>query len=629
MTQAELPAVAALRSLSIFGADQAGAYREHFSQLAEVLGADVPTRLARHLQRWGRGATPGICILTGNAGTGKTAAAETYCRAVGGRLPGPGEDGLVEVAASCWVAKDLSGLDGAAAQSSALRKAMALAGDQQALICANEGVLRDAVESLGEAAGALRGIIEGALRVGAAARPGRPLGNNLVSFGLLVVNVNRQRPTAPNLWDALVDYVSREELWQGCDGCPWEVRGCPMRANADALRQPPIRAGLRMLVQLGSGEAVPTLREVLAILARGLTGGLSCGEVKRRVRDQGADAFTAQDGYFSLLFGEGLLADTIERSPLLLGMCAAGLGDVADLEVDEWLRDSSGASAAVQRLAAAPGLRAGDEEADLDGDLAGTLTPLDRVRTPVGTMTFYRLGEMVSTSEDAGKVEAGLDALVAGGLPIQTLWRRRVFFEAPEALGGLPQAARRLLGFRFFPDLVQLAAKAAAGGDSVLELAELVTGLNFLVTGFSSASEGLVVPDPSCLFARDPGSFRPARPSLVHSQVPMNRLSVRVPDRDLVEEVLDVDHIDIELVVDNDDDLALRIRPRMYEAIREAASYQGPVGQGIAEMTDLRNFYGRLATAEQTGGRLQVADPDATPPALITVTLPHFGHEPS
>ena len=68
-----------------------------------------------------------------------------------------------------------------------------------------------------------------------------------------------------------------------------------------------------------------------------------------------------------------------------------------------------------------------------------------------------------------------------------------------------------------------------------------------------------------------------------------------VPDRGLVEELLDVDHIDVDLAVDGSSDLGLRIGPRMYEAIREAAEFSGPVGQGVAEMNDLRGFDGRLA----------------------------------
>lgn len=43
-------------------------------------------------------------------------------------------------------------------------------------------------------------------------------------------------------------------------------------------------------------------------------------------------------------------------------------------------------------------------------------------------------------------------------------------------------------------------------------------------------------------------------------------------------------------------------------------------------MNDLRGFYGRLAIARPVGDTLRIADPDAVPPALITVTLPHFAH---
>jgi hypothetical protein len=43
----------------------------------------------------------------------------------------------------------------------------------------------------------------------------------------------------------------------------------------------------------------------------------------------------------------------------------------------------------------------------------------------------------------------------------------------------------------------------------------------------------------------------------------------------------------------------------------------------VAEMNDLRGFYGRLAHF-QTEWTLRVADPDSNPPALVTVSLPHF-----
>lgn len=609
----ELPVVGALRALSVFSADQSGAYREHFAPLAAVLGDDARTRLGTHLASWARSEEPGCLVLTGNAGTGKTAAAEGYCAAAGGALPGTDEP--AEAAAGRWVVKDLSGLPTPAAREQALLLVLRAGREGQALVCANEGVLRDALPAVDDAD--LAAALEPALRTGAS-RSGH----------VTVVNVNRQRPTADRLWPQLLDYLVREELWTGCRDCPFATAGCPMRSNAEQLRRSDVREQLRTLVRLGAGEAVPTLREVLAILAWAIVGQHSCGEVKKKVRDLGQDAHTAADGYFTRAVGGGLTADAVERSPLLSGIRRARLGEVSDLQADGWLRDTTGAPTAVRRLAGDPAATDPDHQPYGRADrLAGSLSPLDRVRTNQGQMTFHALGEMVSTDEEPARVDDGLAALVAGSAtdaPGQALWRQRLYFEAADELGGPAGAARRLLDYRHITELVDLARKTAAGEDTVLELTDLVRGLNFLVTGFSSPNEGLVVPDPACLFARDPGSFRPARPSLVHSQVLLERLSLHVPDRGLVEQLLDVDHVDVELLVDGDPALGLRIRPRMHEAVREAAQYQGPVGQGVAEMNDLRGFYGRLAATAQPDASLRVADPDSRPPSLVKVGLPHF-----
>ncbi len=611
----ESPAVAALRSLSIFGPDQAGAYREHFAQFAEVFGPDVPTKLSRYVERWAREGASGARFLTGNAGTGKTAVAEAFCRAVGSELPG--DDELREIGSGRFVVKDLSGLADAVQRQRVMERALELASTAQVLVCANEGVLRDAVAA--PTLASLGPILDDALRVGAAR-----------ANHIEVINVNRQRLTGIALWKDLVAFVAREELWAGCEGCPFELGNCPMRANAEALRKVEVQAGLRTLVQLGAGEAVPTMREVLAILAHAITGGLSCDDVKSRTRDLGSSAFTAQQAYYALAIGAGLDRDVIERSPLLVGMRAAGLGDVADLEIDEWLRDSSSAPEPVQTLAGAPA--PADDEEPQTGELQGTESLLDRVATSVGTITFHRLGEMISISEDATKVKAGIESLTRPDLSAQSLWRSRVYFEhsladdESEEEHDAPATAARLLSFKFFPDLLRLARRVAAGADTAIELTHLVAGLNFLVTGFSNANEGLIVPDPSCLFARNPGSFRPAMPSLVQSQIPLTRLSLGVPDIGLVEDVLDVDYIEVLLLADGRRENPLKIGPRMYEAIREAERFQGPVGQGIAEMTDVRSFYGRLAQEQPSDERLRVADPNADPPALITITLPHVRH---
>lgn len=609
----ELPVVWALRKLSVFDADQEAAYREHFGEVAAVLGDDVQTRLAARAVAWARSGEPGLWILTGNAGTGKTAVAEAFCRASGGQLPT--EDGMVSVGGedgvTRYVIKDLSGLPDAEMRVAQLGEALVVENGTQVLVCANEGVLRDTVEGLGDLDPPFSDLLDTALRDGGAAHE-----------RATVINVNRQRPTGSELWDALLDYLTRPDLWDhGCDGCPTDTTGCPMRANAEAMRRPAVREGLRALVRLGSGEAVPTLREVLAILAWAIVGDATCPGVRERARDQARSGFTAETAYFARVLGHDLDLEAIERSPLLTAMRGSGLGNVADLQVDEWLRDTTIAPNEIRALAGAPD--AADAETSAD-PLAGTKSPHDRVGTSVGTMTFHALGETVATGEDVAKVNAGLEALVNGeGMPRQALWRRRVFFEHPESLGGHAAACRRLLDTRYLQDLADVAGEAAEDRDTALALNEIVRGLNFLTCGFSSPDEGLIVPDQACLFARDPGSFRLARPSLVKAQIPLEQLTLRTPDRGLVRELLDVDFVELDLVVEGDPERQLRLRPRLYEAIRQAAAYKGPVGQGIAEMADVRGFYGQLAGDHPPGG-LRIADPAATPPGLIAVRLPHF-----
>ena len=599
--------VEALNTLTIFRPDQSSAFREHYDEAARVLGTDVETRASSYVEQWVASGTPGGCVLTGNAGTGKTAIAEHFCLRVGGVLPKTDE--LTEVAPGKFIVKDLSGVGSPEERSATLDAALAHMVGGQVLVCANEGVLRDALQDRPDNLT----LLDTALRVGAADRNGE----------LLVVNMNRQRLTALSLWDRVLDHLVKEELWQPCHECPHASVGCPLVDNAAMLRKPSVREALRMLVRVASGEAVPTIRELWAILAYSVTGGLTCETVQAATRDKGAAAFANNTACYNLILGDGLTEEALERSPLLMRMRDAGLGDIADLQVDEWVRDSSGGPAEVRELAAAP---SGDITAEQDHlvQLGDSKSHLDRVNTGVGTMTFHQLGEMVATSEDVSKVRAGIAALTGGNTPQFSSWRRRVFFEGAAALGGVGNAGRRLLRMRFIPDLLSLAERITAGSSTVSERNELVKGLNFLVTGFPSAVEGLVVPDPGCLFARDPGAYRPARPSFVQGQIAVEELILRVPDRGLVNELLDVDNIEIELVVEGSIEHVLRIGPRMYEAIREAAAYGGPVGQGTAEMADMRSFYGQLAGRFGSGVVLKVAAPDAQPPAFVTVRLPEF-----
>jgi hypothetical protein len=609
--------VDAMRRLVIFGVDQTGAYRELFGPVAEHLGAGAPTRLGRWLQRWATTSERGAIVLTGNAGTGKTAVAETFCTALGGNLPTI--DGLTEVG-DALIAKDISGIPTREERAATFRRILTECQQRKILACANEGILRDAAEDLSSEHMALREALDDALHIGASLRG-----------SLLVVNVNRQRITAIDLWDNLLDFLTGPSLWSGCTACPIgpdsaSIVGCPIRANAEALRRRDTRAVLRRLFQAASGEAVPTVREFLAILAYAICGDASgdagesrmwsCETARTRARDRGQNAFTASSAYFNLILGAGLSEETRERSPLLKALVDLGVGDIADLEVDNWLRDSGSADPNIRRLAGAPGLDGGD------GLLSGSCSHLDRVRTTIGEMTFHRLGEIASISEDEEKVKACVNALIAGDPPVHLMWRRRVVFESAAVLGGPDLVLTRLVRLSHAADLINLAERVAQSKDIVTDIKNIVKGLNFLVTGFADASEGLIVPDPSSLFARNPGAFRRASPTFVHARITADRLGLEVLDKGFVAELLDVDAVEVRLIVGNDHRLTLTIGPRMYQAINEAARYRGPVGHGISEMTDLRSFYGRLAEAIPPEPGLQVADPARS--ALVRIQLPHF-----
>lgn len=577
--------VAALNSLSIFGPHQAGAYREHSKSALERLGNGVETAIERHVRAWGASGSDGVLALTGNAGTGKTALAEAWCSCFGADLPKA--DGLAEVADGRWVVKDLSGVV-ASERAEIIELFAALSGGLaagQLLLCANEGLLRASLESAGPALLPLLddGLAQGIAR-GAEARAS-------------VINMNRQRWTSERLWTELVDYVDRPALWADCKGCSAEGR-CPILANARALQGCGPREALRRLVQIGSGSAVAPLRELLGVLSIGITGGLSCDDVRAA-----GDVFDASFGYFNLLLGSELAAERVERSPLLQAMRETELGAIADLEVDGWLRDSARAPASIRDLSE-------PDEAN----------PHSEVLTAIGRMTFGQLGETLTVSDDAERVEHCLRDLT-GGRAFLRSWRRRVFFEAQEALGGPAAAFARLTSFTFAGHLLSASEALRSDREPEAERARLVKGLNYLAAGFHAYRGFLLVPDPASLVARNPGSYREADPSIIRSDVPMGRVSLRAEDRGELRAVLDTDEVRFVLRIagDAEPEAELLMTPRLYQAIRESAEYRAPVGADIPEMTELEAFYADLSRGASAGS-LRVVDPSTR--NLLQVTLP-------
>lgn len=590
------PTVAGLNALQIYDPDQAGAYREHAASVRAVLGPDFRTRLSEWIAEWAEHGGPSAVVLTGNAGTGKTAAAEAYCAAVGVDLPL--EAAEVELAPGRFLVKDLSDFGDVRERSRILDHAWQIAtgdADQMSLIAANEGMLRGTLRRIDRPfASAMLDALDRAMVEGAG-----------VEGGLSIINVNRQRPTAESLWHGIVGYMTAEEKWAVCVERECPARDvCPMRLNAIAWRRPDVSEAGRSLTRLGSGAAVPTLREVLSQLSWAITSNLTCEFVQRQHQDLGRDAFSAERAYYHLFQGGELPQLAFEQSPLLARIAEADVGARADIEVDAWLRDQGDAPEPVIELA--------------EGS-----TPQGRVATSLGrVVSFAEFGGQLTTSEDSTTVALLTADLVDAAHGVLPLWRRAMFFAWRDAFGTIGAAFRRLSRFSFYGELLDAMATARNGSTDAALLKGLISGLNYLATGIADPGEGLIVPDTGSLFARDPGSFRPVGTSLVQTRVPASRLSLAVEDHGLILDIVDWDDVRLMLEVDSGEIARLPLTPRLFQSIREAAEFRGPTGSGIAEMAELQNFYAAIAQAmaEEAVAEFRVVDPEAG--TIRTVVFP-------
>jgi hypothetical protein len=589
--------VAALNALQIYDPDQAAAYREHAAGARSVLGPDFPTRLSEWITEWARRGGPGSVILTGNAGTGKTAAAEAYCQVVGRELPL--EAAEVELAPGRLLVKDLSDFGDVNERAGILEHAWDIAvgdHDRMTLVAANEGMLRGTLARIDRPfAQQMTAVLDSAMEKGAAG-----------DRALCIVNVNRQRPTANRLWNEIVRYMVAEEKWSVCVDRECPARDvCPMRLNAAAWRRAEVAEAARSLTRLASGSAVPTLREVLSLLSWAITSNLTCATVQRQQQDLGRDAFSAERAYYHLFHGGELPPVALEQSPLLARIAEAGVGSRADIEVDTWLRDQSDATEPVI-------------------ELAEGAAPPGRVATSLGrVMSYAEFGAQLTTSEDSTMVALLTADLVDPQAGVLRLWRRAMFLAWDAAFGSISVAFKRLSRFSFYGELSKAMSTVRSGGSDPALLMGLIAGLNYLATGIADPGEGLIVPDTGTLFARDPGSFRPVGTSLVQTRVPPRRLSLAVEDEGLILDIVDWDDVRLVLEVDSGETARLPLTPRLFQAIREAAEFRGPTGSGVAEMAELQNFYAAIAQAaveDDAAGEFRVVDPRAG--TIRTVVFP-------
>jgi hypothetical protein len=448
-------------------------------------------------------------------------------------------------------------------------------------------VLRDALRETPDPE--LEALLDRALESGAS--------KTKPELGVVIVNMNRQRWTSAKMWGLLLDYLVREQLWEKCEGCASNGL-CPIQANAAALRQPGPREAARRLIQSASGGSVSTLRELLSILSHGITSGLSCEEV-----GAAHAPFDAVHGYFNLFLGEGLSRERLERSALIQEMRNVDLGSVSDVEVDEWLRDPKSAPEEVAKL----------------GEPSEP-TPHAMVTTLVGELTFRQFGETIAISDDAVKVAACMEDYVDGRKVLE-LWRRRVFFEAHAALGGWKASFGRLTNQTSFGELIDVASALRGDGDATDTRRAIILGLNYLSAGFAKFGGYLVVPDPGSLAARNPGTFRLPAPSIVHSKVRVEKITLASEDGPDLVEMLDTDDVRVVLTAKDPSGFESRllVTPRLFEMVLRSGRFRAPAGADLPEINELMGFYAGLSSAP-VEGPLEVVDPSLG--VIRSVTLP-------
>jgi hypothetical protein len=577
------PTVDALNRLSILQAHQGGAYREHSAESRAVLGDDIETAAQATVDRWVRGRSSGVLILTGNAGTGKTALAEVFCAAAG--VDAPTVDGLRELAdGRVLVCKDLSGVPEKRRGAILGQARRIIDGEVEALmlLCANEGVLTPLLAD-GEQ---LQLLVEQALVEAVGAGP---------DDKILVLNMNRQRWTGEGIWPRLLDYAVGEAKWAACSGCP-VFEHCPIRRNAAALRRPEPREALRHLMQIASAETVAPLREMLTVVSHGVTGGATCGSVIERYDREGRSAFTAAEAYFNLLVGGGLAAEDVESVPVFRALAAIGIGEATDLQADAWLREARGPSAP-ESVASAGGS---------EGDVHAQVRVIRR------TLTFAEVGELITVDPDRIRVEEALRGMLAtgGGPGYLKLWRRRLYFEAHAAFGGARSALGRLSHYRSFGLMLGTIDELKSGREPAAVRKRLVQGLNFLGAGMPASAGELHLPDPGMTAARDLGSFLPPPPLVVSGSIPIDRVHLgreRVQEHDL----LDHDDIRIRITVEQSAGSAsgsMIVSPSLFEALIGAADYCTPPGPDAPESAELGQFYARVQSSIDSFAQIRIAD---------------------
>lgn len=305
--------IAYLNSLHNLGASGANALAESQALTPYFGELYVPFPLIDRLVELLTGKVQRVVVLTGHAGDGKSTVALDVLKKLRD-LPAkaPLSDSLREredinrLGGPITIIKDMSELSIERRQKW-LDQAFSEPGSW--LIVSNTGPLLHSLAHYAKEAG-LDEDIESAILE----RLDRPLGDDLLDkhslddFDKELVILNLTRLDNVVLGAKILTKLVKHSAWGQCDGCSVEL-ACPLQLNRKALRDagPVAEERVRWIYQrLSAYEQRLTLRQIVAQLAFGLTGGMNCNEAHQQVAAstaEGPDRGSA--GLERILFSEG------------------------------------------------------------------------------------------------------------------------------------------------------------------------------------------------------------------------------------------------------------------------------------------------------------------------------------
>lgn len=308
----------------------------------------VETKSFRFLRQQLLEDPPSLIVLTGDAGHGKTHLCRKLIQLWGygateaidlmrtdtkglNHIPPRPRDGR----RSLRIVKDLSEIEPKDDAVPVLRQLMKEQ-DTVAIVCANEGRLRDVLASPDA---------DDLSMISKTLSLGLDDGVTSVDPSVHVINLNFQSVTGeePSFVESLLQtWVQDNRRWRVCSSCaaePW----CPIRRNqallagesskdqSAAIRRAGVNDLLRLVEQSGY---VLTIRETLVLLAYALTGGRSCAEVAR----DATSLQTSEQTFADYLFDGSEALSPARPLPVLKRIRRLEPGSKARRDVDDGLQ---------------------------------------------------------------------------------------------------------------------------------------------------------------------------------------------------------------------------------------------------------------------------------------------------